>query len=61
MDIETADLNELLNNKKKLLTEIYFELQEYFEAKYGENTVVLMEIGSIFEVYEVNNEELKIG
>ena len=61
MDIETADLNELLNNKKRLLTEIYFELQEYFEAKYGNNTVVLMEIGSFFEVYEVNNEELKIG
>ena len=61
MDIETANLNELLNNKKKLLTEIYFELQEYFEAKYGQNTVVLMEIGSFFEVYEVNNEELKIG
>ncbi len=61
MDIETADLNELLNNKKRLLTEIYFELQEYFEAKYGSNTVVLMEIGSFFEVYEVNNEELKIG
>ncbi len=61
MDISATDLNELLNNKKKLLTEIYFELQEYFEAKYGENTVVLMEIGSFFEVYEVNNEELKIG
>ena len=61
MDIDFSKLNELLNSKKKLLTEIYFELQEFFEKKYGENTVVLMEIGSFFEVYEVNNEELKIG
>ena len=61
MDIDFSKLNELLNNKKKLLTEIYFELQEFFEKKYGENTIVLMEIGSFFEVYEVNNEELKIG
>ena len=48
-------------NSKKLLTEIYFELQELYEKKYGPNTVVLMEIGSFFEVYEVNNESLKIG
>ena len=55
------DLNRLLNDKKRLLTEIYFELQKEFEKKYGENVVVLMEIGSFFEVYEVNNEELRIG
>ena len=58
---EFAHLNELLGDKKRLLTEIYFELQRFFEQKYGENTVVLMEIGSFFEVYEVNNDELKIG
>ncbi len=59
--MEFQELNALLNDKKKLLTQIYFELQEFFEKRYGENTVVLMEIGSFFEVYEVNNEELKIG
>ncbi|WP_345741180.1 MutS-related protein [Nitrosophilus kaiyonis] len=59
--MEFKDLNELLNDKKKLLTQIYFELQQFFEKKYGQNTVVLMEVGSFFEVYEVNNEELKIG
>ena len=48
-------------NSKKLLTQIYFELQEFYEAKYGKNTVVFIEVGSFFEVYEVNNEELKIG
>jgi len=51
----------ILNSKNKLLTEIYFELQEYFEKKYGENTIILIEIGSFFEIYEVNNDKLKIG
>jgi len=51
----------ILASKSKLLTEIYFELQQYFESKYGNNALVLMEIGTFFEVYEVNNNELKIG
>ncbi|MEA1953142.1 MAG: DNA mismatch repair protein [Campylobacterota bacterium] len=52
---------EILSNKKKLLTEVYFDLQRYFEEKYGRDALVLMEIGTFFEVYEVNNNELKIG
>ncbi|WP_300362808.1 HNH endonuclease [Hydrogenimonas sp.] len=59
MQIEA--INELLNDKKRLLTDIYFELQRIFEEKYGPDTVVLMEVGTFFEVYEVNNDELKIG
>jgi len=55
------ELERLLNDKKRLLTEIYFELQSFFERKYGPDTVVFMEVGSFFEVYEVNNDELKIG
>ncbi len=55
------DVNALLNDKTLLLTEVYFKLQEHFEAKYGSNTVVFMEIGTFVEVYEVNNEELQIG
>ncbi len=51
----------ILSQKKKLLTEIYFELQEHFEEKYGKDALVLMEIGTFFEVYEVNNDERKIG
>ncbi len=61
MGSELNIVNELLNSKKRLLTDIYFELQNIFEKKYGENTVILMEIGSFFEVYEVNNETTKIG
>ena len=59
--MDKKHLNSLLNSKDKLLTEIYFELQKEFEKKYGKDTVVLMEIGTFFEVYEVNNDELQIG
>lgn len=55
------DVNSLLNDKKLLLTEVYFKLQEHFESKYGSNTVVFMEIGTFVEVYEVNNDEQQIG
>ncbi len=51
----------ILSSKGKLLSEVYFELQQYFEKKYGSNTLVLIEIGTFFEVYEVNNNELKVG
>lgn len=54
-------ITEILSQKKKLLTEIYFDLQLHFEEKYGKDALVLMEIGTFFEVYEVNNDELKIG
>ncbi len=59
--MELEAINELLNDKKRLLTDIYFELQKLFEEKYGPDTVVLMEVGTFYEVYEVNNETLKIG
>ena len=56
-----TDINALLSSKDKLLTETYFDLQHHFEAKYGSKTVVFMEIGTFFEVYEVNNDEMQIG
>jgi len=54
-------ITEILSQKKKLLTEIYFDLQLHFEQKYGKDALVLMEIGTFFEVYAVNNDELKVG
>ena len=54
-------ITQILSQSSKLLTEIYFELQLYFEEKYGKETIILIEIGSFFEVYEVNNETLKVG
>ena len=55
------EVSEILADKKTLLTITYFKLQKLFEKKYGKNTVVLMEIGTFFEVYEVNNDEEQIG
>ncbi len=46
------DINKLLNSKK-LLTEIYFEIQKYFDSIYP-NAVVLMEVGTFFETYEAD-------
>jgi len=52
---------DILNNKKSLLTQTYFELQRHFEDKYGHDTVVFMEIGTFYEVYEINNDDEQIG
>jgi DNA mismatch repair protein MutS len=40
-----------LADPKRLLTDIYFELQEIFESKYGENVLMFIELGSFFEIY----------
>ncbi|WP_373070616.1 HNH endonuclease [Sulfurimonas sp.] len=56
-----SEVEKILNNKDNLLTQTYFELQEFFENKYGTDTVVFMEIGTFFEVYEVNNDDVQIG
>jgi DNA mismatch repair protein MutS len=54
-------IQEILNDKSILLTEAYFKLQRLFEKKYGKDAVILMEIGTFFEVYEVNNDEEQVG
>ncbi|WP_428738472.1 MutS-related protein [Sulfurimonas sp.] len=59
--MHTEDFDQILKDKNKLLTQTYFELQELFEKKYGIDTVVFIEIGTFFEVYEVNNDEMQIG
>ena len=51
----------LLEDTGRSLIEVYLDLQVHFEKKYGKNTVVLIEIGSFFEVYGVDNDEEKIG
>ena len=43
MSIE--EIGAILNDKKKLLSEIYFELQAACEAKYGPDTLVIIEVG----------------
>jgi DNA mismatch repair protein MutS len=44
-----------------MLIDDYFVYQINFEKKYGENTVVLMQVGTFFEFYGVNNKTEKIG
>lgn len=59
--MRSSEIDSILNNKDRLLTQTYFDLQRYFEDKYGHDTVVFMEIGTFFEVYEVNNDDVQIG
>lgn len=47
--------------EKKTLIDEYFEYQEFYENKYGKNTIVLMELGSFYEVYQVINDKENIG
>jgi DNA mismatch repair protein MutS len=44
-----------------MLIDDYFVHQINFEKKYGKKTIVLMQVGSFFEFYGVNNEFEKIG
>jgi len=55
------EANIILNNDKQLLLENYFKLQQKYEKIYGNNTILIMELGSFFEVYEVNNDEEVLG
>lgn len=56
-----AQVQELLEDTDQSLIAIYLQLQELFEAKYGTDTVVLMEVGSFFEIYGVDNATKQIG
>ncbi|MBU0660659.1 DNA mismatch repair protein [Patescibacteria group bacterium] len=55
------DVQQLLDDKQRSLIAIYLDIQQLFERQYGPNTVVFMEVGSFFEVYGVDNDEIKIG
>lgn len=46
---------------KETIIDEYFKYQKEYEEKFGEKTVVLVEVGSFYEVYEVENENEKIG
>lgn len=46
------EFNEILNQKNKLTTEIYFDLQRKAFELYGPNAVVFIEIGTFFEIYQ---------
>lgn len=44
-----------------MLLHDYLDQQIEFEKKYGEDTLVLMQVGSFFEFYGVDNKEERIG
>ncbi len=46
---------------KKSLIEEYFDYQLEYENRYGPKTLILMQVGSFFEFYGVDNEKEKIG
>jgi len=43
------------------LIDEYLELQQKYEQKYGEKTIVLMQVGGFFEIYGVVNSTENIG
>lgn len=45
----------------KKITDVYFEIQEKYENLYGEKTLLLMEVGSFFEIYGISNNIEKVG
>ena len=47
--------------KGKSILEEYIEIHDKYKKKYGENTVVLMEVGGFFELYAVINDSLNVG
>lgn len=58
---DSSLIDQHLNNPQKSLIEGYFDLHKHFEALYGENAIVMIELGSFFEVYGVENEHETIG
>jgi DNA mismatch repair protein MutS len=42
------------------LVKEYFELTKRFQEEYGENTILLMQVGSFFEVYAIFNEDTQL-
>ena len=41
------------------LIEEYFLLEKKYKEKYGEQTFLLMQVGSFFEVYGMQNSHMK--
>ena len=43
------------------LIDTYLDLQDKYERKFGQKTIVLMQVGGFFEIYGVVNEDTKRG
>ena len=49
-----------MDNKQHILN-LYIKYRDEYIKKYGENTIVLMEVGTFYEIYAVINEDMNIG
>ena len=38
----------------------YFDLTKKYQDEYGDNTILLMQVGSFFEVYGIYNEKTEL-
>lgn len=56
-----SQISDILADKKRSLIEAYLDIQQLSEQEYGPDTVVVMEVGSFFEVYGVDNDEMTLG
>lgn len=61
MPQDSIDINHYLGNPDKNILEGYFDLHKIYSERYGENTIVLIELGSFFEIYGVENEKMSLG
>jgi len=43
------------------ITDDYFNIQEKYQNEYGEDTILLMQVGHFFECYAIDNEKEKIN
>ena len=46
---------------KENITHYYLNLYDEYVQKYGENTIILMEVGSFFEMYGIETDEITKG
>ena len=49
--------NDTTSSEEMSIHNWYFELTREYQSKYGERTVILMEVGSFFETYGVKNKD----
>ena len=47
--------------ESKTILDEYINFHNEYSKKYGENTIVLMEVGSFYEIYAVMNRDINIG
>ena len=44
-----------------MLIDDYIDYQNTYQEKYGDKTVILMQVGSFFEAYAIDNEKEKVN